>query len=506
VFVKVLALAFLSVALIAFGWAPCCCGGGPACVAQACCPPPGVSKNLVLVLHCPTVPCVDGTRLYLVSTGGNSWVVSCAQLCPANFYGVLVGHKFTLSCASTYWSLRIDVTNSTTNTQLVCFVGAPTNYCALRDGSGQALIFMNSDGGACPKDANGNLSITFTKTAAGGPVYFNGNPSLCTLAPSSTGTDNPVTFTVTEDPHYQCGGVATYCCPKPIPGVLQWNWARVSGACTSFDAMFAALGKTLYADTRDPTTGGGQATAVYQWFDVQNPTAFGANAPRVWFGCNSVQTAAPKFNYATYFSSSSYGNNPGRLPGNCFPPFNFNPAPPPGQAGHSGAANIDPPVCLDPFSLTFTFTIYFSPIGNDFSYTPECCPPGSTTVYEIYVTTAGTRSGPDGAAPPTAGPGTELRNLLARFGVPEPPGCECDSRVAQMNAWGVEGCRSHRAEIVAWLRGEWAKLDGPTRRRAIRNAILAGFIHPVDPVGALVDRAIRQAEDRAAGEGGKHVD
>jgi hypothetical protein len=109
------------------------------------------------------------------------------------------------------------------------------------------------------------------------------------------------------------------------------------------------------------------------------------------------------------------------------------------------------------------------------------------------------------SAPPGRGPGTELRKVLERFGIPEPAGCACATRAAQMDAWGVEGCRRHRAEIVAWLRDEWAKLARRTRRRAAVRALRAGFVHPFDPAGALVDRAIRQAERLAQDRGADHV-
>jgi hypothetical protein len=30
-------------------------------------------------------------------------------------------------------------------------------------------------------------------------------------------------------------------------------------------------------------------------------------------------------------------------------------------------------------------------------------------------------------------------------------GCNCNPIIAEMNAWGVDGCREHFDEIVAWL-------------------------------------------------------
>src|SRR5437879_2474819 len=49
------------------------------------------------------------------------------------------------------------------------------------------------------------------------------------------------------------------------------------------------------------------------------------------------------------------------------------------------------------------------------------------------------------------GPGTELMRLLSNLGLQPASGCDCAARAAQMNQWGVSGCREHRVEIVAWL-------------------------------------------------------
>lgn len=60
------------------------------------------------------------------------------------------------------------------------------------------------------------------------------------------------------------------------------------------------------------------------------------------------------------------------------------------------------------------------------------------------------------------GPGDHLHDAILRW-VGESPtsGCQCTSRIAQMNAWGPAGCREHLDEIVGWLveeatnRGWW---------------------------------------------------
>src|SRR5262245_25987375 len=61
-----------------------------------------------------------------------------------------------------------------------------------------------------------------------------------------------------------------------------------------------------------------------------------------------------------------------------------------------------------------------------------------------------------GGGPPThptlpgpRGPGTELKKLLASLGL-KPGGCECNSRAAAMDQWGVEGCRNREWQILEW--------------------------------------------------------
>jgi hypothetical protein len=81
---------------------------------------------------------------------------------------------------------------------------------------------------------------------------------------------------------------------------------------------------------------------------------------------------------------------------------------------------------------------------------------------------------------PTHGPGTELSNLLKRFGIEPTPTCKCRAKAAQMDAWGPDECSKPERidEVVAVMREE-AKarglpfLDAAGRvlvRRAISNA------------------------------------
>jgi hypothetical protein len=100
---------------------------------------------------------------------------------------------------------------------------------------------------------------------------------------------------------------------------------------------------------------------------------------------------------------------------------------------------------------------------------------------------------------PATGPGTELKAILQDLGL-EPRGskCSCDSHVAQMNRWGVAGCREHRDQIIGWL-------DEARQATGWRETLGAGFnalwkratyIRIGDPIGSLINEAIRRAEEK----------
>ncbi len=80
--------------------------------------------------------------------------------------------------------------------------------------------------------------------------------------------------------------------------------------------------------------------------------------------------------------------------------------------------------------------------------------------------------------PPTHGPGTELKKLLAKVGITATPDCSCNARAAEMDRQGVEWCEANLDTIVGWLREQATArglpfLDVAGRllvRRAIANA------------------------------------
>jgi len=80
--------------------------------------------------------------------------------------------------------------------------------------------------------------------------------------------------------------------------------------------------------------------------------------------------------------------------------------------------------------------------------------------------------------PPARGPGTQLSDLLGRFGLTASGDCKCNSRAALMDANGCDWCEANINEIVGWLRESAEErglpfVDMAARllvRRAIANA------------------------------------
>ena len=76
------------------------------------------------------------------------------------------------------------------------------------------------------------------------------------------------------------------------------------------------------------------------------------------------------------------------------------------------------------------------------------------------------------------GAGTELKRILARFGIVSSQECSCNARADEMDRQGVNWCAANIDAIVGWLREQANArglpfLDAAGRmlvRRAIRNA------------------------------------
>lgn len=54
----------------------------------------------------------------------------------------------------------------------------------------------------------------------------------------------------------------------------------------------------------------------------------------------------------------------------------------------------------------------------------------------------------------SGGPGTELKKLLARFGIVASPGCSCNAMAARMDALGPDGSLAIVPEVLAVMRRE----------------------------------------------------
>lgn len=106
---------------------------------------------------------------------------------------------------------------------------------------------------------------------------------------------------------------------------------------------------------------------------------------------------------------------------------------------------------------------------------------------------------PAPVVPPVGGPGTELKAILDSLDIQPHKGCACGDKVREMDAWGVDGCRLRREQIVQWLSESRAKLGWGGRLKAAFTAVGSGLaleLNPVDPLGSLVDLAIRRAEEK----------
>lgn len=95
--------------------------------------------------------------------------------------------------------------------------------------------------------------------------------------------------------------------------------------------------------------------------------------------------------------------------------------------------------------------------------------------------------------PQHLGPGTHLKRLLAELGVAEKSSCGCNKYASQMDAWGVEGCRSRRSEICSHLKSQatWRAKFAVAMGAA---KTMATWLNPMDAAGSLLDEALRRAE------------
>lgn len=91
--------------------------------------------------------------------------------------------------------------------------------------------------------------------------------------------------------------------------------------------------------------------------------------------------------------------------------------------------------------------------------------------------------------PDVPGPGTELKKIFKTLGVPY---CQaCNDLAKKMNDWGVEGCKAHRAEIIADIESRAMKFNIMEWTKLGIKLAAAGL--PLSIAG-LVDEAIRRVD------------
>jgi hypothetical protein len=104
--------------------------------------------------------------------------------------------------------------------------------------------------------------------------------------------------------------------------------------------------------------------------------------------------------------------------------------------------------------------------------------------------------------------GTELSELLAKFGIKANEGCKCKARALEMDHRGVAWCEKNIELIVDWLEEESTKRHLPfvraagkiLVRRAIRNAkrqSKESLKHQDDPIHQLKDKFEMRPTDEA---------
>lgn len=76
---------------------------------------------------------------------------------------------------------------------------------------------------------------------------------------------------------------------------------------------------------------------------------------------------------------------------------------------------------------------------------------------------------------PKGGPGTELKKILARFGIKATVNCKCNTRARAMDDYGIEWCEDNAETIVEWMKEEAENRGMPfisaIARMIVRRAI-----------------------------------
>ena len=94
---------------------------------------------------------------------------------------------------------------------------------------------------------------------------------------------------------------------------------------------------------------------------------------------------------------------------------------------------------------------------------------------------------------PANGPGRELEKMIGELNLPS-LGCgACQELAKQMDLWGPDGCREHREHIVRDIRSRANKVKWWDKSKAALALIREPWFDFIDPIGSMVDEAIRRA-------------
>jgi hypothetical protein len=92
-----------------------------------------------------------------------------------------------------------------------------------------------------------------------------------------------------------------------------------------------------------------------------------------------------------------------------------------------------------------------------------------------------------------SGPGTELKQIIKEIGIRI--GCAlCREWELKMNAWGIDGCKEHRQEIIDRLREAASEASWSQTFTAASGLLSKSWFLIFDPYGSIVDESIRRAE------------
>jgi hypothetical protein len=101
--------------------------------------------------------------------------------------------------------------------------------------------------------------------------------------------------------------------------------------------------------------------------------------------------------------------------------------------------------------------------------------------------------------PPGYGPGTELKSLLSEMGIEPPKDCDCNKKAAQMDIWGVVGCKQNFDTIVKWMQEGQTAWGWKDKIKAGSKAIKSGVafkLNPLNPFPSLIKESIKRAEKK----------